>query len=245
MRRAEVPPKVLLWDLDGTLVRWSSNWRVISGVAWRFLRGYARSHGFLRTLVALAPAYGKMLRQSGHGARLNRVFLDDLGRRLRVDPDELEQEALEIVERDLAYLEHEIYPIAAAMHAFDRLASSGRYRMVAATNPTMPQRFNELRLGWAGYDPGRFELITGTEVCVSVKHRPGYYQGLLEVLQVDAADCLMIGNDAKKDLPAALVGIPVFLLTAGHESLEGAPPGAEPVATGGYPALHEYLEEDA
>lgn len=234
-------PRVLLWDLDGTLVRWST-WRVIPSVALCFLRGYARTHGFWRALTALGPAYRRML-VSSSGVPLNRVFLDEMGRRLGDDPEALERQASLIVERDLGHLEGWIHPIAAGLHAYHQLAVTGRYRMVAATNPTMPQRFNELRLGWAGFDPAGFELVTGTEVCVSMKHRPGYYQGLLDTLRVDAAECLMIGNDARKDLPAALVGIPVFLLTAGHQSLRGAPPGVEPTATGGYPALLRFLEE--
>jgi FMN phosphatase YigB (HAD superfamily) len=235
-------PGYLLWDLDGTLVRWST-WRVIPSVALRFLRGYSRTHGFWRALTALAPAYRKMLTRRGDEGPLNRVFLEEMARRLDDDPDALERQALEIVERDLGYLQEWIHPIAAGLHAYHGLLATGHYQMVAATNPTMPQRFNELRLGWAGYDPSRFALVTGTEVCVSVKHRPGYYQGLLDHLGVAPEECLMIGNDAKKDLPAALVGIPVFLLTTGHHQPSGAPAGVAPVATGGYPALRRYLGE--
>lgn len=234
-------PRVLLWDLDGTLVRWST-WRVIPSVALAFLRGYGRRHGLWRSLFALGPAYRRML-ASADGTRLNHVFLAELSRRLGRDPDALEAEARAIVEEDLGYLEDWIHPIAAGLHAFRALAATGAYRMVAATNPTMPQRFNELRLGWAGFDPGEFELVTGTEVCVSTKKRPAYYAGLLEVLGVRPDECLMIGNDARKDLPAALVGIPVFLLTTGHLQPRGGPPGAEPVATGSYAALRRFLGE--
>ena len=234
-------PRVLLWDLDGTLVRWAT-WRIVPWVALAFLRGYAHKYGTLRSFFALAPAYRKMLASTGRGP-LNHVFLAELSRRLGVPPEDLEDEASAIVERELAYLQDWIHPIAAGLHAYHHLAATGRYRMVAATNPTMPQRFNELRLGWAGYDPAGFELVTGTEVCVSTKTQPAYFQGLLEHLRVDPAECLMIGNDARKDLPAALVGIPVFLLTTDHLQPRGAPAGAAPIATGGYPALRRYLEE--
>lgn len=219
----------LLWDLDGTLVHWKSRWLIprVVGLHFHFL---AARHGFFRTLWHVGAAYRVMLQSRGPQL-LNQVYLAELSRRLGLPSADLEAEELRFVREGLGELEGWIAPVPGARELFGELVEAGRYRMVAATNPTMPQLFNRLRLGWAGYDPDAFELITGTETCTCLKGGPQYFRELLTRLGARPEECLMVGNDGRKDLVASEVGIPVFLCRVGFErNLEGLerwPPAAQ------------------
>lgn len=231
----------LLWDLDGTLVYWRSR-LLIPYVAWLHLRHFGRLHGHVAALRHLGGSYRAMLRSRG-GERLNRVFLGELSRRLGVDPEEAEAEELDFVARELACLEEWIAPVPGARETFHDLVATGRYRMVAATNPTMPVSFNRQRLEWAGYPSESFEYITGTETSSCLKKYPDFYRELLGELGAGPEECLMIGNDGRKDLIAAREGIPVFLLDAGFLVNQEVFPDLAPVGTGDFRALGEYLGE--
>lgn len=232
--------RVLLWDLDGTLVVWRSRW-LIPYVAWLHLRALGRRHGAVRTLVHVGGAYRAMLANQTDDPN-DRLFVAELARRLGVPRQQVEAEEAVLVEEGMEDLAGWIEPVIAARALFRELVAEGRFRMVAATNPTMPQRFNAKRLGWAGYDVEHFELITGTETSTRLKGSPRFYFELLERLGVAPEVCLMIGNDGRKDLPAAAAGIPVFLLRNGHEVHLDAHPDLSPAGSGDYRELRRFLD---
>jgi FMN phosphatase YigB (HAD superfamily) len=171
------------------------------------------------------------------------VYLGELSRRLGIPTEEAEREELGFVASELECLEEWIAPIAEARQLFQHLVGTKRFRMVAATNPTMPQLFNRNRLRWAGFDPDDFEWITGTETSSCLKRHPEFFRELLDALGAHAQDCLMIGNDGIKDLTAAKVGIPVFLLRNGHEVNLAPRPGLVPVGCGSYQDLELFLND--
>lgn len=231
--------RVLLWDLDGTLVTWTSP-LVIAEIARRHLAYFRGTRGLAASLRHVPAAYRALLKGDGRRT-LNRVYSETLGARLGRDPDEVEAEELAFVRDGLGGLGSWIRGIPPARALFQALARAGGFRHVAATNPTMPQPFNAARLGWAGYRPAAFELITGTEVVTRPKRYPRFYRDLLARLGVAAADCVMIGNDPAKDLPAAALGIPVFLLETAYRVRRRGPPGLDPAASGDYDALARFL----
>jgi FMN phosphatase YigB (HAD superfamily) len=231
----------LLWDLDGTLVHWKSPF-LIPYVAWLHLRHLGPRHGYFATLRHVTGAYRRLLSSRGP-ERLNRVYLEELSRRFGADPEEIEREELAFVEEGLDGLRDWIAPVPGAKEVFGKLLEEGRYTMVAATNPTMPVAFNRLRLGWAGYDPDCFRLITGTETSTCLKRHPGFYRELLQTLGASPEECVMIGNDGRKDLIAAEVGIPVFLLENGFQVHLGDRPDLEIAGTGNYLALDRFLTD--
>ncbi|MBR3641430.1 MAG: HAD family hydrolase [Oscillibacter sp.] len=87
------------------------------------------------------------------------------------------------------------------------------YSLVLASNPIFPLVAQKARMRWAGVEPNDFRHITSYENSRYCKPNPAYFRALLEELELKGEECLMIGNDAGEDTPAAAVGIRVFLLT--------------------------------
>ena len=86
-------------------------------------------------------------------------------------------------------------------------------RVAIATNPLFPLRANEMRLKWAGLSLSDFEYCTSYENSRFAKPNLDYYRAILEHLNVDASDCIMVGNDVSDDMPARELGMDVFLVT--------------------------------
>ena len=108
-----------------------------------------------------------------------------------------------------------------------------------ATNPLFPPSATESRVRWAGLQKEDFRLITTYDNARYCKPNPAYYQDILDALHVSPRECLMVGNDAKEDLAAKVLGIPVFLLTdclinKGNRDLSRLPQGS-------FPELLEYI----
>lgn len=87
------------------------------------------------------------------------------------------------------------------------------YRVILATNPLFPAIATHSRVRWAGLKPEDFEIITTYENSFHCKPNPEYYRDLLEMLNLKAEECLMVGNDAIEDMVAETLGFTTFLLT--------------------------------
>lgn len=89
-----------------------------------------------------------------------------------------------------------------------------RYPLTLATNPVWTEEIVHLRMKWADLDPSWFHSITHSEKMHACKPSPEYYAEVLNQEKLTPQDCILIGNDPKKDLPAVRIGIPVFILSA-------------------------------
>jgi FMN phosphatase YigB (HAD superfamily) len=90
-------------------------------------------------------------------------------------------------------------------------------KIVLATNPVFPREAIEHRLRWAGVDAEMFDFITDYENMKFTKPNPGYYRQIAHEVGVDAATCLMIGNDVGLDLaPARAVGMRTFMVRSAY-----------------------------
>ena len=105
---------------------------------------------------------------------------------------------------------HSLYAVKEAQNFIE--SSKEHYRLILATNPLWPLAVVEFRLGIAGIHSSQFEFITHAENMSSCKPNLEYYQELLEKLNLNPTECLMIGNDEKKDGPARRVGVEVVLI---------------------------------
>ena len=87
-------------------------------------------------------------------------------------------------------------------------------RVILATNPLFPRIATEKRIRWAGLEPEDFEFFTAFEDIGFCKPNPAYYKEVLRRAELDATDCLMVGNDVAEDMMAgAVAGLRGFLLT--------------------------------
>ncbi len=85
-------------------------------------------------------------------------------------------------------------------------------KVVIATNPVFPIAAIQQRLDWAGVGHFPFELITSYENMHYTKPHLEYYQEIADRIGVEAADCLMVGNDVDEDMPAGKIGMKTFLV---------------------------------
>lgn len=94
-------------------------------------------------------------------------------------------------------------------------------RVAIATNPLFPLRANESRLKWAGLSLNNFEYCTCYENSSYCKPNLEYYRAILKHLDVEPADCMMVGNDVREDMVARELGMDVFLITDCLLNVEG------------------------
>ncbi|MBE7100924.1 MAG: HAD family hydrolase [Clostridiales bacterium] len=94
-----------------------------------------------------------------------------------------------------------------------RALKEAGYRLALATNPIFPSIATEKRMRWAGLDKSDFELYTTYENSRYCKPNLKYYEDILTALDVKAEDCLMVGNDVGEDMIVEKLGMKVFLLT--------------------------------
>ncbi len=91
------------------------------------------------------------------------------------------------------------------------LARGGR--LILATNPVFPQEAIEERMRWADIHGLPFELVTSYENMHSCKPRVEYYREILERLELEARECIMVGNDIQEDvIPAHSLGMDTYLV---------------------------------
>ena len=76
-----------------------------------------------------------------------------------------------------------------------------------ATNPVFPIVATANRANWAGVAPDLFEHITVYENSSYCKPNPKYYMEILDKLNMNAQECLMVGNDVDEDMSTADIGM--------------------------------------
>ena len=112
---------------------------------------------------------------------------------------------------DFSFLSDRFVPIPGARETLE-LARRLDYRVVLATNPVWPLEAIRTRLRAGGLADFTFDFISHSEVMTRCKPDRRYYLELLERLQARGEECLMIGNDPRKDLPAKEAAISTFLI---------------------------------
>lgn len=217
-RWRETPVKTLLVDLDGTLLGAYEplvRAEFILRSLWR-LRRHGGIKGAMRSLREVTKAVEQPLAEEQvylNAERGARAFARSSGLPLEEAGRVLKDEVSAIFPE----LKRYFFPIKGAREFIEW--ARPRYRLILATNPVWPIEQVKLRLGWAGIDPEVFDSITHSGRMHACKPLEAYYRELLEQEGLDAADCALVGDDVRKDLPATRVGISVFILDPPKASL--------------------------
>ena len=232
--------KAVLFDLDGTLLPMDQD---------TFMKDY-----FGRLLRRLAPlGYTPEVFYTAMKAGIAAMVRNDGSR----TGEEAYWEAYTAVSH--TDLEREL-PVLDAFYSteFDEVAAACGYtpkaaalvhslkergiRVILATNPLFPRIATQKRIRWAGLQPEDFELYTTFEDIGYCKPNPDYYREVLRRVGLDAADCIMVGNDVAEDMMAgAAAGLRGFLLTDCLINTPGADVGQYP--HGSFDELNAYLNE--
>ena len=211
--------KVILFDLDGTLLPMDQNVFVkayFGGIAKRLApRGYEPN----ALIDGIWKGTGAMIKNDGKKTN-EKVFWDffasTFGEKARADVPYFEQFYVE--DFDKVQVSCGFDPKAAPTIA--ALKAKG-YRLALATNPIFPSIATEKRMKWAGLDKNDFELFTTYENSRYCKPSLEYYKDILAKLGVSAEECLMVGNDVSEDMIAEKLGMKVFLMPACLLNKEG------------------------
>lgn len=203
--------KAILFDMDGTLLPMdvkSFEKLYFKTLAARFApRGYdpqALIDGIWRGTVA-------MIRNDG--TRLNsevfwRTFADVFGEKAYQDVADFD----EYYRTDFVAARAACGANSKAVEIVKRLKGRG-YTVAVATNPLFPLVAQQQRLSWAGLTSADVDYITHYDNSHFCKPNLKYYGELLANLNLNAEECLMVGNDVNEDMIAASLGMKVFLVT--------------------------------
>jgi FMN phosphatase YigB (HAD superfamily) len=225
----------LFIDLDGTLLASQQGKLRVSFIrhATAFLKKEYRL-GFFSAFKLIHEM--RLAAEGGDPAIRNELRVAQVfSRKFSISEEEGLKRAREMVISIFSQLEGHFKPIAGALE-FIQWASE-HYHLTLATNPVWPKVVVLKRLGWSGIAENYFKVITTAETMHHCKPDVGYYRELLDQSKITHDSVIMIGDSAKKDLPALKVGIPVFLLSPGGFSKR-----SEGFMTGNFEALRQYLE---
>ncbi|RQD76104.1 MAG: HAD family hydrolase [Candidatus Syntrophonatronum acetioxidans] len=202
--------KILLFDLDGTLIRVDMK---------IFIKEYFRELGDhlshiippLKLQEHLKYSTRVMIENQDPGTTNREVFWKAFSERVD-NPRELLEEEIENFYRyrfkNLKVFT-DIHPRARQVLAE---AQKMGHQLVLATNPVFPFTAIRQRMEWGKVHDFPYQLITSYENMHFCKPSPGYFQEILDKVGGNPRECLMIGNDIQEDLAAARLGIKTFLV---------------------------------
>jgi FMN phosphatase YigB (HAD superfamily) len=233
------PVKHLLVDLDGTLL---GNRNIY--LSYDFVRQALSSlkvYGGVAMAVRSLLSVGRELKKTSEDLTNDIRIVEIFSRQMNVSIEEARRVLRDSVMTIFPTLEKHFYPIQGAKEFLDW--AKERYPLTLATNPIWPPEIIELRVKWAGIDPSIFADITHVRRMHAYKPSPQYYEEILKLNNLNASECLLIGDNVKMDLPATRVGIRVFIVGKYKNLTPIQISKARAQAwRGNYPALRKILE---
>lgn len=202
--------KILLFDLDGTLIK--VDMRV-------FIKEYFRELGdHLRHIIHplelqehLNYSTRKMIENQDSHTTNREVFWKTFLKRVDKPRQLLEEEIDNFYRHRFKNLKVYTSLHPQARKVLEEARSLG-YQLVLATNPVFPFTAIKQRMEWGEVHDFPYQLITSYENMHFCKPSPHYFQEILDKVGVQPRECLMIGNDIQDDLAAARLGIKTFLV---------------------------------
>ena len=203
--------KAVLFDLDGTLLPMDQDEFVKA--YFRLLAKKLAPYGYEPDKLVKAVWHGTGAMIQNDGSCTNEtVFWNDFTNIFGEQARSHEPVFAEYYEKDFQQVKNSCGYTPQAAEIVRSLKVAG-IRVALATNPVFPAIATESRIRWAGLEPEEFELYTTYENIGFCKPNLDYYREILRRMELDAADCLMVGNDVDEDMVAGQMGMEVFLLT--------------------------------
>ena len=198
--------RAVLFDLDDTLLRLN-----LTAFVARYVAGASR---LLASAARVSPV--------SLGVPYVRAFLamDDQGREDSLTNEQLFNKTIlettgiplddPVIADLMTYYETELVPgfaggivaarpVAGAREAIEAVHDAGLI-CALATNPTFSLACDRARMGWAGVDESDFALVSTYSNSTRCKPSVRYYQEFANQLGVRLDECLMVGNDAARDI---------------------------------------------
>ncbi|MBQ8368440.1 MAG: HAD family hydrolase [Clostridia bacterium] len=203
--------KAVFFDLDGTLL--PMDYDLFIKCYFGALAKKLAPYGYEPDALIQAVWSGTKAMQLNDGGAANETrFWDRFAEILGEDVREQEKNLEDFYRNEFIAAKQACGFSSKAEEAAELVRAKGM-KCVLATNPIFPMVATETRLGWAGLTPAHFDCITTYDNSRYCKPNPDYYREICEKLNLDPADCAMVGNDVTEDMAAAQLGMDVFLLT--------------------------------
>lgn len=202
---------VVFFDLDGTLLPLD-----IDDFLKKYFKALSKEFSdvfnpdyFIKSLL---KATNTMIENNGERLNIN-VFIDSFLNLMGVDNQN------DMMKRFDKFYQEKFPRLGATIRASEvpadlikHLKESG-YQLVLATNAVFPLQAIKERMNWANVDPADFVYISCYENMHYCKPNRGFYQEILQKIDVEPERSMMIGNDAQEDMIAATLGMETYLLT--------------------------------
>ena len=199
----------LLLDLDGTLLHFDLD-DFIQGYLEMIREQFSRYSWTDQVAQWIMEGTGLML--NNNGLQTNRdVFLQYFHRMSGLDDREIWQNFMDFYHNKFDRLQEISDRDHNAIQFIEKAVTRG-YKLVLATQPVFPEIAIRKRLSWAGLAHIPFALITDIEKMQASKPSLKYFNQVLDLIQTDAGQCIMVGNDPVADMGAEKAGIPTFFL---------------------------------
>lgn len=234
------PVRHLFVDLDGTLLgnRGVSLAADFVKQAFQVFKLYGGIRAGARMALAVQKEFSRPSRSHTNDVRA----LELIARAMNLPLEEARGVVRSALLAFFPQLERHFYPIEGAKDFLEWARQ--HYTLTLATNPVWPPEVVEMRVRWAGLDPAMFRTITHAKMMHACKPSLEYYQEILQHEGVDPADCMLIGNEVRMDLPAVRAGIRVYIVDPTVELSPLRPKGAlAPAWRGDYADLRTLLEK--
>ncbi len=202
--------KTVLFDLDGTLLNINMD-TFLPGYFEILARRFARQAGPEEFVAHLLHCTQTMIDDQDPLFTNEEVFMREFIPRIGLPPEKLQPILEDFYTNDFGSLERYTRQEPLAQKVVELCFKKG-LEMVIASNPIFPYLAMEHRLRWAGLADYPYRLITAYENMHFCKPHCEYYEEILGLLNRQAADCLMIGNNVREDLAAEKAGIRTYLL---------------------------------
>lgn len=233
--------KTILFDLDGTLL--PMNQETFAEAYFGLMAKKLAPHGYDPRALIAAIWKGTEVMVRNNGAQTNeqafwQYFCSVFGEEAMKDEpifDDYYHNEFQQVRNACGF-------VPEAAQIIEKCKALG-LRIVLATNPLFPAVATHSRIRWAGLRLEDFELVTTYENACFCKPNPAYYQEIIDKLELNPAECLMVGNDVGEDMVAEKLGMRVFLLTDCLINRKGEDISQYP--NGSFAELANYIEEQA
>ena len=203
--------KAAFLDLDGTLLPMDIDdfLNAYFKLLTKEFSGIFEAEQFINNLMY---ATDQMINNCGE--KLNsEIFIKEFFNLFKVDNQQEIMEKFELFYKEkFPLLKSQVNQRGLANRLIEVLKKDG-FLLVLATNPIFPVEAIEERLRWVEINPEDFLLITNYQNMHYCKPNINYYKEIMELLDLEAADCMMIGNDAQEDMVAGDLGMETYLVT--------------------------------
>lgn len=204
----ETSKKVYLIDLDGTLLKPISIFFLLGNVFF-IIKNFFPIFGY-KVFSKVTKSLKDMFNHSEPGKTNLQVLTASLRDKTSLD---IEKSLWNFYQNDFKKLRIFCRPVPEAARALQLISTRGN-KIYLATNPIWPEECVRLRLQWAGVPVEIFSGMTHSQNWHSCKPHLRYYKEILDTWKLNTSDCLLIGDNIKKEGPASLLGIEVVILNS-------------------------------